>query len=91
MKISEILWKAANECLSDLIDSRGQVYSCNAVAAVLGKGIADECQNHPAMKFLRILGCNTRGAQWHEWTHDEQQARYAWLMFASMYAEELGL
>jgi hypothetical protein len=96
MKISEILWKAANEHLwvaGDAMDERTEEFSCHAIARALHKNWRRHRQeNHPAMRFVRQLGCDPDASGWSQAIdRDPQGARYAWLMFASMYAEELGL
>jgi hypothetical protein len=95
MKISEILWKAANEHLSDRQTSPGEVFICHAVKRA-------DCRRYDAANdFLMRLGMIGNGGGFERWRGPEipgkrqidldvqQQIRYAWLMFASMYAAEL--
>jgi len=98
-RISEVLWKAANECLSDGIsDFYGSEYSCLAVEnELMARGDCmsfTEFQRSPVAGFLRSLGCPI--GSMHAFSRRafpssiaRQGARYAWLMFASLYAEEL--
>lgn len=95
MKISEILWRAANEHLWDGYgdDLDAIIYSCDAVdKAATGRVVGSyRCG---ACAFLRELGCTSDAMYlFNEFKSGpkRQGARYAWLMFASMYAEELGL
>ncbi len=92
MKVSEVLWKAANEELWDGEDRGWEdnpydlEYSCYAIKAV-AYGV-----NTPVMDFIVELGVNSDSVRvFNEFEEGEarQGARYAWLMFASMYAEEL--
>lgn len=100
MRISEILWKAANEHLMPYGDSdttrNDSPYSCDAVFIV-----GDDYGG--AEGLLWEMGCPGGLFAFAEFeegsiglssgreraTEDSQGARYAWLMFASMYAEEL--
>jgi hypothetical protein len=98
--ISEILWKAANEYLTHpewCVDGSSP-YSCDAI------GVAAETYERSVevVAFIRRLGFPERGPYFAEFegegeylrermTEDSQEVRYAWLMFASMYAEEQGL
>ena len=92
MKISEVLWIAANDWLADGLSDEGLTYfSCCAVDEA---AYVDPFLGTVARKFLRSLGANTRSnSEFSEFQvlEDRQGARYAWLMFASMYAEELGI
>lgn len=92
-RISEILWDAANLWLSDgsesLEFSEFHAYTCYAVIAAEDESYPDKSN---ACVFLKRLGCDCgSGRQFDEFSFGEQRqgARYAWLMFASMYAEEL--
>jgi hypothetical protein len=98
VKISEILWKAANEHLNASGISRREQcwgFCCQAVVAAMGEpwwvGTAsrNDYPEMPAIVFLQELGMPLQRAFDHVDLMDEQQVRYAWLMFASMYAAEL--
>lgn len=94
MKISEVLWVAANEYLWNGVDiyHRKDEFSCLAVGAA--DGLFWDYKNSEAVKFLKSLGCpiGALGSfKNFKYGTERQGARYAWLMFASMYAEELGL
>jgi hypothetical protein len=93
VKLSEIFWLAANEYLGGY-----EGFSCFAAtnaaydAAITLReqmGLVDRAQD-----FLVALGVDNNSAREFDeftWGPERQGARYAWLMFASMYAEELGL
>lgn len=102
MKISDILWKAANECLW-----HGQPpyhvseYSCTAAAvAELGWAVVERmkwltvCRQSKAVKFMRELGCPSGELcafdSFTTW-ESRQGARYLWLMFAYEVAKSEGL
>jgi hypothetical protein len=95
VKLSEIFWLAANEYLRD----HGG-YSCEAVEEAVAV-MFEERPLHAEDKFLskiwdflESLGLYIDSdVQFRVFTPgpERQGARYAWLMFASMYAEELGL
>lgn len=100
MKISDVLWNAANKKLyhPKFDDSRTTNFSCDAVyEALSAKNLSDNDYYDLAdntMSFLEQLGLSTNSCQ----AFDEfkggaqrQEARYAWLMFAAMVAEEEGL
>lgn len=104
MKISEILWRAANENLWPGLpfDSYlSQVYSCIAVAHVELGGAAlrrmkwaHACRKSRAIQFLRELGCPIGGSRAFDRFSDSnaaQGARYLWLMFAYEVAKSEGL
>lgn len=103
MKISEILWKAANEKLWNGVDDRQEDerawrFSCDAVAHALGKRDAPypEAYDSEVFEFLRELGCPTGALDaFGDTDADEkgeyQQVRYQWLMFAALIAEEEGI
>ncbi len=80
MKISEILWLAANEKLWSGIglDNDTSMFSCNAVFQA--------CEGYrKAYQFLKSLGCPIKSLHAYpaKWTHEKRQgARYLWLMFA---------
>jgi hypothetical protein len=96
MKISDVLWKVANENLWDgHTESRfNQVeFICCGVGSVYGGETRSLVEG-----FLSSLGMGLTGTSFSEvsvgrkrkyFTEVErQQVRYAWLMFASMIAEE---
>lgn len=101
MKISEILWKAANERLTEEDDWWGDDEHSNlsCVAAALAEGLSlddpwrTNAKKSRAVQFLRDLGCKPHSSRsFNSFSDDQRQgARYAWLMFASQYAEEQGL
>jgi hypothetical protein len=91
MKISDILWKAANEhlCSGWVSFNTGELYSCIAVElAAGGKQVAD------AHRFLASMGVDVQGyGQFSEFAagSERQGARYLWLMFAYEVAKSEGL
>jgi hypothetical protein len=110
MKISDVLWTAANERLWDgrgFIAPNQSRETCCAVSDVLANEFGiypfpfdpaddEDCDRRAVKvaKFLRGLGLNTDAiGAFGVFRNDEarQGARYAWLMFAAMYAEEQGL
>ena len=98
-KISDILWEAANEYLSEVgsihLRSGGygwkNKYSCLAVY--------DACEEfsvspYETMNFLEELGVNTDGFyEFNEFDAGEERqgARYLWLMFAYQVALSEGV
>lgn len=91
MKLSTRLRKAANEKLWDGYGSciGREIYSCIAVDEVRGPGAHDVV----AATFLADMGVHINGLnEFKEFRlgPERQSVRYAWLMFAAMYAEELG-
>lgn len=94
MKISSILWKAANERLSWdgwWWPGTNDEFSCLAVRKVTRAGLKDKDK---ASKFLASLGVDPDAG----WLFDEfpegevrQGARYLWLMFAYEVAKSEGL
>jgi hypothetical protein len=91
--ISDILWRAANEYLSTTGNIVGNLspYSCDAIDDAVGWS---HSRSKGTLSFVRSLGVNTRSSeQFLEFKQgvERQGARYAWLMFASMYAKELGI
>jgi hypothetical protein len=102
MKISDVLWKAANEHLcTDGADGEKQTYVCHAIGMTLGHGYLGtaESEREPATRFLAELGMPLDGGGFDRWRSPcgprqlsaevQQQVRYAWLVFASDYAAEL--
>lgn len=99
MKISEVLWKAAN----DVLDHRGGIcdYTCHAVIRAQGlwdtwgaKSFCDTFASNPALSFLEELGCPIgSGYAFGDIPAGEisQGARYLWLDFARLVAEDEGL
>lgn len=99
MKLSDVLWNAANEFLWDGAGSVFapvggiNIYSCCAAQeACYGTDASvDEVE-----QFLKSLGCPIGSERAFSRSYYKsvsgifQGHRYAWLMFASMYAEELG-
>jgi len=100
MKLSELLWIAANKYLAENKWEYSKhphkcSHSCNAVWG------ASKCdvEYRKATAFLRSLGCPVASltafyrfeTEAGDITPESQGARYAWLMFASMVAEERGL
>lgn len=94
-RISEILWIAANEKLwsGNDADSFGDVYSCDAVGRY---GSNKTFYQENAIDFLIELGVNYEDEddeQFIEFEGDEERqgARYLWLDFARLVAEDEGL
>lgn len=100
MKISEVLWEAANEHLSENWES-GMEYSCSAISrAAYGPrtrmgGYADK---ERTMHFLFGLGLRRNAPYSHNIFSrvaprgfERQAARYTWLMLAYTIAKEEGL
>ena len=97
MKISEILRKAANEHLHDLPEIRffGGVwmYSCCAVAESENGHDEDDSvdlESSQAVAFLREFEGST-GIRAFSDEIDPQGARFLWLHFAALVAEDEGL
>ena len=91
VKISEIIWRAANERLAEDDWSTKTEYSCWAVREVYE---AAEYERDYALGFLHSLGVDaTRGDEFREFRCGEhrQGARYLWLMFAYEVAKSEGL
>lgn len=101
MKLSKIFWLAANEYLPPkmTIDNQTAVgwgYSCWAILRAVERNVPSFFFKEYVQKssaFMRDLGCRDDGWQFREFSEgpERQGARYAWLMFCSLYAEELGL
>lgn len=99
MKISAILYKAANEHLWTgegdwpFVEKDVEVYSC--IAAQKAFPIDKFWNFYPkTMAFLQALGCDTNSTECFNEFKDKktkQAARYAWLMFAAHIAEEENL
>ena len=96
MKISEILHEAADVHLWDGIDDNGWLssYSCCAVDDAIRKLAVPRIVEKSIFKGLQEMGvkigfCN----QFSEFPEGEQRqaARYNWLKFAAMIAEEQGV
>lgn len=96
-RISEILWRAANEHLWDgcgsAFDTDSWKFSCDAISGGVGHTGVDSTR---ALNFIAELGCPRDSHHaFDEFEDDEeagpesQGARYAWLMFASMVAAEM--
>lgn len=106
MKISEILWKAANEQLWDGSNMRvygnefdasrnanKRRFSCDAFNSHYMTEIS-LCEMRKVKEYLAEFGLDCESMQaFHEFDSGEERqgARYSWLMFASMIAEEEGL
>ena len=95
MKISAILRDAANNHLWDGREARriGALYSCHAVHRALDAypGLRESMDD--VFSFLTWMGVDTpKGNLFDEFKtcREQQQVRYAWLMFAADFAEELG-
>lgn len=99
MKISEILHKAADEFLWDGVscDKHLFQYSCDAVGgARIASGLS--FFDYQTKDFLHSLGLKPRpGSAFIEFEEDDeateasQGARYLWLKFAALVAEEEGI
>jgi hypothetical protein len=84
MKISEVLHRAADERLSTGTDYHGYMYSCDAIG----------CSQMSTLRFVGNLGVNTDGFHQFDEFHigqERQGARYLWLKFAALVAEDEGL
>ena len=96
MKISEILHEAADVYLWDGIedDAWCSEYSCCAVSdAVQALRVSGVCEKR-IYRGLEEMGVNvTNVYQFNEFPFGEQRqaARYSWLKFAAMIAEEQGV
>ena len=92
MKISEILHEAADVYLWDGIedDHDKQLYSCDAINTA-----TENTQTLLKIKSgLKEMGLNTETfSEFKEFPYGEQRqsARYTWLKFAAMIAEEQGV
>jgi len=90
MKISEILRKAANEKLSNgIYDSDTSVaQSCLAIAFTQKRD-----RFSSALSFVARLGCDFDYSNFDEFPEGEirQGARFLWLDFAALVAEDEGL
>jgi hypothetical protein len=93
MTIAKLLHRAADRHLSST-DSYGwdkEVESCSAVIVAAQKMDVDY---RPVWRELEKMGVNTRSIrQFEEFPPgpERQAARYAWLKFAAMIAEEQGV
>lgn len=88
MKISEILRKAANEHLWDRTGRLGEkeIYSCDAIACV-------GANSWEAIRFCQSLGLNSYSlSAFNEFESGpkRQGARFLWLHFAALVAEDMG-
>ena len=92
MKISEILWRAANERLAADEWRVGLTeYSCWAVRNVIHASAGNQ---NATIDFLESLGVDSESASaFLEFETGEQRqgARYLWLMFAHEVAKSEGL
>jgi hypothetical protein len=93
MKTSEILRLAADKHLSHDSDTYSQnekrTFSCNAVRTAC-ISLGEDCIRH--LDFLSSLGCPDSGWAFDEFenTYDKQGARFLWLDFAALVAEDMG-
>lgn len=92
MKISDVLWEAANVHLSsdDIShpEKKTNRYSCDAIVDSAGFGTKSHDQTKA---FISYLGVRIFGRfEFSEFLegNDRQQARYNWLMFAHQIALE---
>lgn len=98
IKISEILHKAADEFLwnghGSFFDQPLSRYSCDAVTkAIIFLNVPYEIDSN-LFEGLENMGLDTESCnQFDEFKNaiDCQAARYAWLKFAAMIAEEQGV
>lgn len=99
-RISEILWKAANEHLWDGLafepdwpTGGGEMFSCCAASNAETAAGAPYVYGYGAREFLESLMCSAverNGGFLDSLPQaEQQQVRYAWLMFASMVAAEM--
>jgi hypothetical protein len=92
MTIAELLHRAADRHLSSAgvggFDT--EVESCSAVMVAAKKMNVDY---HPVCHGLQEMGVNLSYMQFEEFPRgpERQAARYAWLKFAAMIAEEQGV
>lgn len=96
MKISDALHEAADNHLWDGIgfDTWGSGYSCFAVDDALRKLAVHHTVEQSIFKGLEEMGVDIeRTDQFDEFPEGEQRqaARYNWLKFAAMIAEEQGV
>jgi hypothetical protein len=96
MKLSEVLWIAANEQLwdGDLRYDNLSEYSCGAVSALISSPMIFSWTFTSTIKFLRELGVQSSCTkQFNEFDPgpERQGARYLWLDFARLVAEDEGL
>lgn len=96
MKISDILWEAANNHLWDGVEptpSLTTTFSCDTVHNICD--IHGDPGDHLRCRdFFMELGLNPSSlSAFDEFQEGEEQqgARYLWLMFAYTYAKEQGL
>ena len=101
MKISDTLWAAANEKLwdgvtldyeADNLYPRKCLFSCDAIRQAYAS--TGEWTDSPAIRFSALLGldCNSLVAfDEFEYGAERQGARYLWLDFARLVAEDEGL
>lgn len=99
--LADVLWEAANRHLSEISPpswaGRKYEYSCEAVAEAAGVEWSKWQQfvrNHPAMTFVRGLGCKTGSdAQFRSFKEgpERQGVRYMWLLLAMHVAEDEGI
>jgi hypothetical protein len=97
VKISDVLWKAANvhlACEGPYEDDRTP-YICHAIrrAQQLWSLMTSEQREDPAIAFLLDLGMEGGGDGFCEFHRgrERQGVRYAWLMLAHEIALERGL
>lgn len=102
--VAELLWRAANEHLSDTAKhwedarpSNGEdLYTCDAIGSASAASWRDHVEAM-ARELVDELGLSAyKDDQFSAFDEFDagpvrQGARYAWLMFASMYAQELGI
>lgn len=95
MKISQILHKAADEYLWDGVkDKNVMSYSCAAVGICMTYHGCSAKQEAKVIEFLDQLGCplySMEAFDEFETYKDRQGARYLWLKFAALVAEEEGI
>lgn len=96
--LADVLWEAANAHLSESSDYPCHMtYSCCAVGAALGLDYVaswGDVEDHPAMAFLRDLGCDTDSLDGlHDFPGGEERqgVRYMWLLLAMHVAESEGI
>lgn len=96
--IAEVLHRAADEFLADdgewpYVDDNGVLknrYSCAAVCDALDAMKASVGLEKAIFAGLEELGCNTASMTEFQ-LRNPQSARYAWLKFAALIAEEQGV
>lgn len=98
MKLADVLWEAANKHLNNGLGYGPDFdFSCEAVAEALKIEWDDWpkfLRTHPAIRFLRDLGCKCGSGRLFEGYDNAEQrqgVRYMWLLLAMHVAEDEGI